>query len=138
MALSVGLGTAWVVAIISHLVSGTTPSRVNQVVWPMDLIVAFPAMFWGGLWLWRRRALGYAVAIVLLLKGGLLGITLVVTTWLGTSFWGMPSDRRDPVYAIGGLGGLALAAQYLRALDDEHAVVTPDGVSVRATTSTIN
>ena len=101
-----------VVAIVSHLVSRSTPSRVNQVVWPMDLIVAFPAMFWGGLWLWRRRALGYAVAIVLLLKGG-IGITLVVTTWLGTSFWGMPSDSAVPVYAIGGLGGLALTAQYL-------------------------
>jgi hypothetical protein len=120
MALPVGLGLLWVVMIVSHLASGATPSRVNQVVWPMDLIVAFPAMFWGGLWLWRRQPLGYAVATVLLIKGGLLGVTLVVNTWLAATFWGVPPDPVVPVYALGGLGGLALAAQYLRSLERPH------------------
>jgi hypothetical protein len=78
MVLPIGLGMAWVAAIVSDLSSGTTPTRVNQVVWPMDLIVAFPAMFWAGLWLWRRRALGYSVAGVLLIKSGLLGVTLAI------------------------------------------------------------
>lgn len=128
MALSVGLGLAWVTMIISHLASGTTPSRVNQVVWPMDLIVAFPAMFWGGLWLWRRRPLGYAVATVLLFKGGLLGVTLVVNTWLASTFWGMPPDPALPVYTIGGLGGLALAAHYLRSLKGS-STATPAGTA---------
>jgi hypothetical protein len=73
-------------------------------------------MFWGGLWLWRRRPLGYAMAPVLLLKGGLLGVTLVANTWLATTFWGVPADPALPAYAIGGLGGLALGAQYLRNL----------------------
>jgi len=58
MVLSTGLGLAWVAMIVSHLVNGATPSRINQVVWKMDLIVAFPAMFWGGVWLWRRHPLG--------------------------------------------------------------------------------
>ncbi|MDQ3810579.1 MAG: hypothetical protein M3336_09835 [Chloroflexota bacterium] len=113
MALPLGLGLAWVAMIISHLATGATPSRVNQVVWPMDLIVAFPAMFWGGLWLWRRQPLGYLVAAVLLIKGGLLGITLVVNTWLASTFWGVAADPAVPVYALGGAGGLVLAARYL-------------------------
>ena len=39
----------------------------------MDLVVAFPAMFWGVLWLCRRQPLGYAVGlkvIAILLAGG--------------------------------------------------------------------
>jgi hypothetical protein len=120
MTLSVGLGLAWVAMIVSHLTSGTAPSRVSQVVWPMDLVVAFPAMFWGGLWLWRRQPLGYTVATVLLVKAGLLGVTLVVNTWLATTFWGVAPDAAVPVYALGGLGGVALAASYLRSLDRSH------------------
>ena len=125
MVLAVGLGLAWLAMIVSHLASGATPSRVNQVVWPMDLIVAFPAMFWGGLWLWRRQPLGYLVAPVLLVKGGLLGVTLVVNTWLATSFWAAPPDPAMPVYAIGGLGGLALAVQCLRNLEPRHSTLRP-------------
>jgi hypothetical protein len=121
MALPVGLGLAWVAMIVWHLASGATPSRVNQVVWPMDLVIAFPAMFWGGVWLWRRQPLGCLVAAVLLIKGGLLGVTLVVNTWLATTFWGVAADPVAPVYALGGLGGLALAAWYLRALDGPAA-----------------
>jgi hypothetical protein len=120
MALPTGLGLLWVAMIIAHLAAGATPNRVNQVVWPMDLIVAFPAMFWGGLWLWRRQPLGYLVAAVLLIKGGLLGVTLVVNTWLAGTFWGVAADPAVPAYAIGGLGGLALAAQYLRHIDHQQ------------------
>ena len=97
----------------------------------MDLIVAFPAMFWAGLWLWRRRALGYSVAGVLLIKSGLLGVTLVVNSWLATTFWRVPADPALPVYAIGGLGGLWLAFQYLRNLDRSPlSIIAADPVAV--------
>jgi hypothetical protein len=115
MALALGLGLAWLAGIVTHLRAGAMPSRVDQVVWPMDLIVAFPAMFWGGLWLWRRQPLGYLLATVLLIKGGLLGMSLVVSTWLATTFWGVALDPVLPAYLLGGTGGLLLAARYLRA-----------------------
>jgi hypothetical protein len=121
--LSLGLGCAWVAMIVSHLVLGAMPNRVNQVVWPMDLIVAFPAMFWGGVWLWRRHPLGYTVATVLLLKGGLLGVTLVVNTWLAATFWGVAIDPAVPIYAIGGLGGLALGVWFLSGMDQPSATL---------------
>jgi hypothetical protein len=114
MLLSVALGAAWISMILADLSSGKMPSRVDQVVWPMDLVVAFPAMFWAGLWLWRRQPLGYVVAAILLVKGGLLGVTLVVNTWIATTFWDAAPDPIVPVYALGGCGGLALAWWYLR------------------------
>jgi len=114
MLLSIGLAVAWIALILADLSTGQTPSRVEQVVWPMDLIVAFPAMFWAGLWLWRRQPLGYVVAAILLVKAGLLGITLVVNTWIATTFWDAAADPMLPVYALGGCVGLALAWWYLR------------------------
>ena len=132
MTLSLGLGLAWVSMIVSHLTSGATPSRVSQVVWPMDLVVAFPAMFWGGVWLWRRQPLGYAVATVLLIKGGLLGLTLVVNTWLAST-WGRRPGGAGP--AIGGLGGVAPAAVPPQSARDRRRCVpeasAPDEVARR-------
>lgn len=82
--------------IMGHLSSGQIPTRVNQVVWPMDVIVAFPAMFWAGVWLRRRQPLGYVVAAILLVKACLLGVTLVVTTWITTIFWNGAADPIVP------------------------------------------
>jgi hypothetical protein len=116
MAIPLLLSAAWVAMVISHLASGAVPNRVNQVVWAMDLVVAFPALFWGGVWIWRRQALGYLVAAVLLVKGGSVGLTLVVNTYLAT-LWGLAPDPMVPVYAVGGVLGLGLAFVYLRHVD---------------------
>jgi hypothetical protein len=105
----------WVAAILGHLAAGTTPSRVDLTVWPLDLIVALPALFWGGVWLWRRQPWGYVVGGLLLLKMALLGPTLVLNSWLVT-LWGRPLDPMAPFYALVGLGGLAGLVVYLRCL----------------------
>ena len=105
----------WVSAIVADLATGTTPSHVDQTVWPLDLIVALPALFWGGVWLWRRQPWGYVVGGLLLMKMALLGATLVLNTWLVT-LWGRPADPTAPFYAIVGLGGLAGLVVYLRNL----------------------
>ncbi|MGH2351819.1 MAG: hypothetical protein ACRDJN_09425 [Chloroflexota bacterium] len=103
----------WVATITAHLMAGTTPTHIDLTVWPMDLVIALPATFWGGVWLWRRQPLGYVVAGLLLLKMALLGCTLVLNTWLVT-LWGRPPDPMVPFYATIGLGGLALLVAYLR------------------------
>jgi hypothetical protein len=105
----------WVGGIVSALVAGTAPTHVDLTVWPMDLVIALPATFWGGLWLWRRQPLGYVVAGLLLTKLALLGFTLVLDTWLVT-LWGRPPDPMAPLYAVVGLGGLAGAALFLRGI----------------------
>jgi hypothetical protein len=73
-------------------------------------------MFWGGVWLWRKEALGFLVGTVLLLKAAGVGVGLVVATWLVT-LWGVPIDPMVPVYALVGAGGAALAVAYLRSIE---------------------
>jgi hypothetical protein len=104
----------WVAAIVTAQRTDAMPSHVDLTVWPLDLIVALPALFWGGVWLWRRESWGYVVAGLLLLKMALLGATLVLNTWLVTR-WGRPVDTMAPFYAIVGLGGLGSLVVYLRA-----------------------
>jgi hypothetical protein len=106
----------WVAAIVAAAAGGTAPSAVERVVWPMDLVVAFPALFWGGVWLWRQQALGYAVGGILLVKAAAVGPTLVLNTWLVTR-WGVPADPMLPFYALVGVGGVLGTTLYLRAVD---------------------
>jgi hypothetical protein len=113
--MAVVIAAKWLGMIVSDLTTGAIPARVDQVVWPMDLVLAFPAMFWGGVWLWRRQPLGYLVAAPLLVKATTVGLTLVVNTWLVTR-WGVPPDPMFPVYVAVGLGGLVLLVWYLRAV----------------------
>jgi hypothetical protein len=108
----------WVTTVVGDLAAGATPSHVELTVWPLDLIVALPALFWGGVWLWRRAAWGYVVGGLLLLKMALLGFTLVLNSWLVT-LWGEPLDPMVPLYAVVGLGGLAGLVVYLRCLAPE-------------------
>ena len=115
MVMALLLTLKWVSRIAGLLADGAVPTRVQLVVWPLDLIVALPALFWGGLWLWRRQPLGYVVAGLLLLKAAFVGITLAVDTWLVT-LWGQPIDPMLPAYAVIGLGGLFFTVGYLRCI----------------------
>jgi hypothetical protein len=114
MVMALLLAIKWVTSMMSAL-SGDEMlvTHKNLVVWAMDLVVALPALFWGGMWLWRRDALGFVVAGMLLLKAAFVGITLVVDTWVMT-LWGEASDPMLPAYAFIGVGGLVLLAAYLR------------------------
>jgi hypothetical protein len=44
-----------------------------------------------------------------------VGLALVVNSWLVTR-WGVPPDPLVPIYAMVGLGGLALSVLYLRGI----------------------
>jgi hypothetical protein len=106
-------GAAWAMQVVGALVNGRQPGAVEAIVWPLDLVIAFPAGFWGGVWLWRRQPLAYVVAPLLLVKLGLLGTTLVLNAWLAT-LWGVPLDPFIVGYAFGGLGSLGVAASFVR------------------------
>jgi hypothetical protein len=109
------MGAKWVSAIVASLTSGASPTNVDLGVYPMDLVIAFPAMFWGGVWLWREEALGFVVGTLLLVKAAAVGIGLVVAAFLVT-LWGVPVDPMVPVYALVGVGGSALAVVFLLAI----------------------
>jgi hypothetical protein len=114
--MSVLMGMKWVTAILSSLTGGPPPTQVDLGVYPMDLAIAFPAMFLGGVWLWRRDPLGFVVGTLLLVKAAGVGVGLVLATWLVT-LWGVPADPTLPVYALVGVGGAGLATLFLRSIE---------------------
>jgi hypothetical protein len=84
--------------------------------WRLDLIVAFPALFWGGVYLRRREPLGYVAGGIVLLKAAAETLTLALQAWVTVAMGG-PGDPLVPVYAVVGLGGLALLVGFLRRRD---------------------
>jgi hypothetical protein len=115
MVMALLLGVKWVGGILGALQAGVTPAHKDIVVWSLDLVIALPALFWAGAWLWRRQPLGFVAAGLMLLKAAFVGITLVVDSYLVT-LWGEPLDPMLPAYAVIGLGGLAFLVVYLRAV----------------------
>ena len=111
--MALGLGSMWGLVVMGDVLSSTAPTHVQLVVWPLDLIVAFPALFWGGVYLWRRQPLGYVVGGVVLLKAAAEGLTQVLQT-VATVLMGRPGDPLVPAYGIVGFGGLALLIAFLR------------------------
>ena len=125
------LGVKWVGGILGALQAGVTPAHKDIVVWALDLVVALPALFWAGAWLWRKQPLGFVVAGLMLLKAAFVGITLVVDSYLVT-LWGEPLDPMLPAYAVIGLGGLAFLVVYLRAVLPISSPAQAEAVPPRA------
>ncbi len=112
------MGGMWVAMILGDVLTGTAPDRRLLVIWPLDLIVAFPALFWGGVWLWRGQPLGYVVGGIVLLKAAAEGLTLVVQTGATLLMSGLGDDLL-PAYAVIGVGGLGFLVLYLRGVVGE-------------------
>ena len=118
------LGTMWVSRIIGYVLFGNTPKPTEYVVFPLDLVIAFPALFWGGLWLWRKQSLGFVVGGVVLVKAAAEGLSLVVQTGATLLMSGI-GDELLPAYAVTGAGGLVLLVLYLRAADAGWGRLSP-------------
>jgi len=105
----------WTVAIFTTALGGPT-DPIGRVVYTADLTIQLPALFLGGLMLWRRRAIGYVVAPGLLLQAGvyLLGLSAICLT--GSSPTGAPATVADwsPGLLVGAVT-LGLLAFYVRA-----------------------
>ena len=122
--MSVLLATLWVVMIVGDILSGTPPKSTQFVIWPLDLVIALPALFWGGLWLWRRQPLGYVVGGIVLMKAAAEGLGLVAQTVV-TVFMSGIGDDVLPAYVVIGVGGLLLLFLYLRGLGTEKHSSSP-------------
>ena len=122
MVMSLLLATLWVAMIVGDTLSGTQPKSTLFVIWPLDLVIALPALFWGGLWLWRRQALGYVVGGIVLMKAAAEGLALVAQTVVTLLMSGIGDDVL-PAYAVIGVGGLVLLGLYLRGVGPEHSTI---------------
>src|SRR5262249_52296041 len=115
MAMALLLGAMWVIRIMGDVLLGSAPKPTELVVFPLDLVIAFPALFWDGLWLWRKQPLGYVVGAVVLAKAAAEGLSLVVQTGVTVLMSGI-RDELLPAYALIGFGGLVLLLLYLRSI----------------------
>jgi hypothetical protein len=106
----------WLVRIVRALASRVELDQVSRLVIAIDGVVLLPLTFVGGVWLWRREPIGYALAGLLLVKLGATFLTLVATSavaWL----WGQALDVAETLaYATGMVCALALEGPYLRSV----------------------
>jgi hypothetical protein len=100
---------------MSALASGSPADPIVRTVVTMDLTVQLPALFAGGVLLWRRAPLGYVVAAGLLLQAATYLIGLSAITVLQEVLTQVPFDAVAVVPGIVvGAVSLALLASFVR------------------------
>jgi hypothetical protein len=80
----------WTTIVVSALLSGGAVDAVARAVVTLDLTIQLPALLVGGVLLWRRSAVGYAVATGLLLQAAAYLLGLSALCLLGTDATGAP------------------------------------------------
>ena len=105
----------WTAMTLSALSGGGTLDNIAHVVVIMDLTIQLPALFVGGILLWRREPLGYIAAVGLLLQAGTYLIGLSIITILQEVVMNLPFD---PIAVVPGVvigaACLALIAPFVR------------------------
>jgi hypothetical protein len=106
VALALLFTTLWCALNVSALASGQEVDPVLRVVTTMDLGLQLPALFAGGVLLWRRAALGYVVCGGLLVQAAAYLAGLSALTLLQESLAALPFDAVAvlPGFVVGGVG----------------------------------
>jgi hypothetical protein len=111
----------WVGMSLASEATGKPPDEVTHSVVAIDLTVLLPLLFFGGVWLWRRRPWGYVLGGLLLTKLATTGFTLAFTTAL-RAWWAGAIDPFDAflfvLFALMATGALALLVPYLRGIEE--------------------
>ncbi len=83
---SLGLTTVYLAQSLGFIFSGALPAIVTlsghptSIVFALDLTLLVPVMLLGGLWLWQRKAWGYTLAGISLVKGAAYTLVLSVNS----------------------------------------------------------
>ncbi len=101
-------------AVITAILGNTPVDTQMQVPWIIDLIVECPALFIGGVLLWKSTKLGYVAGAGLLLQIGALLIGVPVSFVLGALLTGSPVDLSTAMFIVIGLIPLALLLFFIR------------------------
>ena len=112
--------TLWL-SILLPAMGSRIPPEGNSI-FVQDLAFFLPLLTIVAVLLWRRKPLGDALAVPLLVKVGTLGISVLIGA-LVAPWFGHPLNMGDmATYAALGLGPLLFIGPFLRALE-----ITPDG-----------
>lgn len=122
---SLFIGGLWLARIISFLITGDIPSDIIQtghptgIVYALDLSLMVPWVVFAGLLLWQRKAWGYVLSVIMLVKGAAYPLALVVMSVLG-SLAGYSWDAFTWLWVSLSLGGLASCTTLLLNLNSER------------------
>ena len=123
VAIALLFASLWVTDVFRRLSVGAPLDPVSRLVFTADLTVVIPASAAAGVLLWRRRAWGYALAGLLLVKTTASGITLLV----GTAFqlwWERPVDPAQTLgYVLVAGGGLLCTTLFFRCANGRVTLV---------------
>jgi hypothetical protein len=113
MALALAFAGLWAALTMTQLAAGSDMDPVSRYVIAIDAVVLLPLSFFGGLWLWRRWPMGYALAGVLLPKIFATLLTLIIST-VASVEWGLPANPLETLMYVAALAGAAgLVVRYL-------------------------
>jgi hypothetical protein len=91
--------------ILNFILNGQLPQSPS-LIFALDLGVVVPSTILAGILLWQRKAWGFVLGAMLLLKSLAYGLVLVVGTSLITASDLAPMDPLMPFYIFVALGGL--------------------------------
>ena len=80
------LGIAWVAQALAYLVTGVEPGlgmEAFRLIAALDLSLVVAPVAVAAAWLWRRRAWGYVLAVVMHVKGAVYALLLAIGSALG-------------------------------------------------------
>lgn len=123
LVVAVGLACVYVAQSLAFVVTGELPAIVTRtehptsIVFALDLTLLVPFLALGGVWLWRRRPWGYALAVILSVKGPVYTLVL----WVG-SIWAYRAGIEDaltevPLWATLTAGGTLASVSLLRSMN---------------------
>jgi hypothetical protein len=114
------LGVAWVGQALAFAVTGQEPAlgaEAFRLIAALDLSLVVAPVAVGAAWLWRRRAWGVVVAVVLHVKGAIYALLLAIGSLLGGPAAQGGGDGLLGLwvlFAVGSTASLALLAAHLR------------------------
>ncbi len=109
-------GALWTTMLAPAMATREPPAGAT--IFVLDLAFALPLTAVAAAFLWRGRPAGDLLAVPLLLKVGILGLSVLLGTACGALFFGAaPAAGEYALYALMGFGPLALLRPFLRALE---------------------
>lgn len=115
----IGLGGFWVATSLAYAVTGEVPPVVAAVGHPtnviaaLDLSMVVPPMLIGAAWLWQRTAWGYAIAVIVNVKGAAYMLALSAASVAAVRAGASDDATQLALWAPIGAGSLAASIALL-------------------------
>lgn len=133
------LGVAWVAQALAYLVTGVEPGlglEAFRLIAALDLSLVVAPVAVAAAWLWRRRAWGYVLAVVMHVKGAVYALLLAIGSALGGPLAQGGGDGLLGLWVVFAVGSAVSLVVLLWGLRVGEAGGVPGGLAPGCTTGT--